>query len=74
MQIDTTTDALLCAIRGDVRRRVDRIVTEAETATRTLASEQEIDRVLDQALRRVESAIGDAARAMAREIQRDRGS
>ncbi len=66
-----TTEALLHAIKADVRKRVDRIVDYAEQAAMSLGSEAEIDRVLEQALLRVEEALAEAARAMAREIHRE---
>lgn len=74
MQIDMTTEALLCAIKGDVRQRVETIVDSAERAALTLDSEQQVEKVLELALLRVEEAIAEAARAMAREIHRDRAS
>ncbi|MFO7587023.1 MAG: hypothetical protein R6X22_03030 [Gemmatimonadota bacterium] len=69
-----TTEALLCAIKGDVRQRVETIVDRAERAAMTLDSEQQVEQVLELALLRVEEAIAEAARAMAREIHRDRAS
>jgi uncharacterized protein Yka (UPF0111/DUF47 family) len=74
MQIDTMTEALLYAIKSDVRQRVDDIVDQAERAAMTLDSEQQVDQLLEVALIRVEEAIAEAARAMAREIHRDRAS
>ena len=74
MQIDTTTEALLCAIKSDVRQRVDDIVDRAEQAAMTLDSERQVEELLELALVRVEEAIAEAARAMAREIHRDRAS
>ena len=65
MQIDTMTEALLCAIKSDVRHRVDDIVDRAERAAMTLDSEQQVDQLLEVALIRVEEAIAEAARAMA---------
>jgi len=72
MQIDMTTDALLCAIKSDVRQRVDDIVDGAEQAAMSLDSERQVEQLLEVALVRVEEAIAEAARAMAREIHRDR--
>ncbi len=74
MQIDTTTEALLCAIKSDVRQRVDDIVDRAEYAAMKMTTEQQVDQLLEVALLRVEEAIAEAARAMAREIHRDRAS
>ena len=74
IQIDTTTEALLCAIKSDVRQRVDDIVDRAEQAAMTLDSERQVEELLELALVRVEEAIAEAARAMAREIHRDRAS
>lgn len=71
MQIDTTTEALLCAIKSDVRQRVDDIVDGAEQAAMSLDSERQVEQLLEMALVRVEEAIAEAARAMAREIHRD---
>jgi len=71
MQIDMTTEALLCAIKSDVRQRVDDIVDGAEQAAMSLNSEQQVEQLLEVALVRVEEAIAEAARAMAREIHRD---
>jgi len=72
MQYGPTTDALLCAIKSDVRRRVDSIVTSAERAVMCVSTEAEVDEVLQHAMVRVEEAIAEAARAMAREIHRER--
>ena len=72
MQIDMMTEALLCAIKSDVRQRVDDIVDGAEHAAMSLNSEQQVEQLLETALVRVEEAIAEAARAMAREIHRDR--
>ena len=74
MQIDMTTEALLCAIKSDVRQRVETIVDHAERTALMLESEQQVEEVLELALFRVEEAIAEAARAMAREIHRDRAS
>jgi hypothetical protein len=71
MQIDMMTEALLCAIKSDVRQRVDDIVDGAEQAAMSLDSEQQVEQLLEVALVRVEEAIAEAARAMAREIHRD---
>ena len=40
----------------------------------TLESEQQVEQLLEIALIRVEEAIAEAAKAMAREIHRDRAS
>ena len=72
MQYSATTEALLHAIKNDVRNRVDGIVDFAENAAMTLTSETEVDAVLEQALLAVEKTLAEAARAMAREIQRER--
>jgi hypothetical protein len=72
MQYSATTEALLQAIKSDVRKRVDSIVDYAEQAAISLASEEEVDRVLEQALLQVERALAEAAKAMAREIHLDR--
>ena len=45
MQIDTMTEALLYAIKSDVRQRVDDIVDRAERAAMTLDSEQQVDQL-----------------------------
>jgi hypothetical protein len=74
MQYSTTTDALLQAIKGDVKFRIDEIVDTAELAAMSLESEQQIDQVLEQALLLVEDALAEAAHAMAREIHRERAS
>lgn len=71
MQIDMTTEALICAIKSDVRQRVDDIVDGAEQAAMSLNSEQQVEQLLEVALVRVEEAIAEAARAMAHEIHRD---
>ncbi len=72
MQYSATTEALLQAIKSDVRKRVDAIVDYAERAVTMLSSEAEVDQVLEQALLRVEETLTEAARAMAREIHRER--
>lgn len=72
MQYSATTEALLQAIKNDVRSRVDGIVEFAENAAMTLTSEDEVDAVLERALLEVERALAEAARAMAREIHRER--
>ena len=72
MQYSATTEALLHAIKNDVRSRVDGIVEYAEQAAMTLTSEDEVDSVLERALLEVERALAEAARAMAREIHRER--
>ena len=72
MQYSATTEALLHAIKKDVRNRVDNIVDYAENAAMTLASETEVDAVLERALVAVEKTLAEAARAMAREIHRER--
>jgi hypothetical protein len=72
MQYSTTTDALLQAIKCDVKFRIDKIVDEAELAAMNLESEEHIDAVLEQALLYVENALAEAAHAMAREIHRER--
>ena len=74
MQLSTTTEALLTAIKSDVRGRVHRIVDEAERAAMFMDSEHQVEQVLEIAMLRVEEALAEAARAMAREIQRDRVS
>ena len=71
MQIDMTTEALLYAIKSDVRQRVDDIVDGAEQAAMSLDSERQVEQLLEVALVRVEEAIAEAARAMAREIHRE---
>lgn len=71
MQIHMTTEALLCAIKSDVRQRVDDIVDGAEQAAMSLDSERQVEQLLEVALVRVEEAIAEAARAMAREIHWD---
>ena len=72
MHYSATTEALPHAIKNDVRNRVDGIVDFAENAAMTLTSETEVDAVLEQALLAVEKTLAEAARAMAREIQRER--
>lgn len=72
MYYSATTEALLHAIKSDVRKRVDDIVGFAENAAMMLTSEEEVDAVLEKALADVERALCEAARAMAREIQRER--
>ena len=72
MQYSATTEALLHAIKNDVRHRVDDIVDFAENAAMTLTSETEVDAVLERALLAVEKTLAEAARAMAREIHRER--
>lgn len=72
MSYSATTEALLHAIKSDVRSRVDDIVEGAERAAMTLTSEDEVDAVLERALLEVERTLAEAARAMAREIQRER--
>lgn len=72
MSYSATTEALLHAIKNDVRSRVDDIVEGAERAAMTLTSEDEVDAVLERALLEVERTLAEAARAMAREIQRER--
>ena len=72
MQYRESTEALLHAIKNDVRSRVDDIVDYAEHAAMTLTSENEVDAVLERALLEVEKTLAEAARAMAREIQRER--
>lgn len=74
MQYSATTEALLQAIKCDVKYRIDTIVDEAEWAAMSLESEQQVDQVLDQALLLVEEALAEAAHAMAREIHRERAS
>lgn len=74
MQYSATTEALLQAIKQDVKHRVDEIVDEAEHAAMTLESERHVDQVLEQALVLVEEALAEAAHAMAREIHRERAS
>lgn len=72
MQYSESTEALLHAIKNDVRSRVDDIVDYAEHAAMTLTSENEVDAVLERALLEVEKTLSEAARAMAREIYRER--
>jgi len=72
MSYSATTEALLHAIKNDVRNRVDDIVDGAERAAMTLTSEAEVDAVLERALAEVERTLAEAARAMAREIHRER--
>lgn len=74
MPYHTTTEALLQAIKCDVKFRVDEIVDEAEHAAMSLESEQQVDQVLEQALLLVEEALAEAAHAMAREIHLERAS
>ena len=74
MPYNTTTEALLQAIKCDVKFRVDEIVDEAEHAAMSLESEHQVDQVLEQALMLVEEALAEAAHAMAREIHRERAS
>ncbi|MEE8487352.1 MAG: hypothetical protein V3S56_04225 [Gemmatimonadota bacterium] len=74
MQYSTTTDALLQAIKCDVKFRIDEIVDTAELAAMSLESGSQIDQVLEQALLLVEDALAEAAHAMAREIHRERAS
>ena len=49
MQYSESTEALLHAIKNDVRSRVDDIVDYAEHAAMTLTSENEVDAVLERA-------------------------
>lgn len=72
MRYSPMTEALLEAIKNDVRERVDEIVSAAERAALSQHSEAEVDRVLQAALVRVEQALVEAAQAMAREIHRER--
>ena len=72
MQYSESTEALLHAIKNDVRSRVDDIVDYAEHAAMTLTSENEVDAVLERALLEVEKTLAEAARAMAGEIHRER--
>ncbi len=65
------TEAMLSAIKGDVRTRVDTIVDDAEGVVMELSNEAEIEAVLDGALVAVEKALTEAAEAMAREILLD---
>ncbi len=62
MQYSATTEALLHAIKNDVRNRVDDIVDYAENAAMTLTSENEVDAVLERALLAVEKTLAEAAR------------
>jgi len=50
MQYSATTEALLHAIKNDVRNRVDDIVDYAEHAAMSLTSETEVDKALERAL------------------------
>jgi len=72
MQYSATTEALLHAIKNDVRHRVDYIVDYAEHAAMSLTSETDVDEALERALLEVEKTLAEAARAMAREIHRER--
>jgi hypothetical protein len=72
MQYSAVTDALLDAIKSDVRHRVDDIVDYAEHAAMEMESENDVDEVLHLAMLRVEDALAEAAQAMAREIRRER--
>ncbi len=72
MQYSATTEALLHAIKNDVRNRVDDIVDYAEHAAMSLTSETDVDEALERALLEVEKMLAEAARAMAREIHRER--
>lgn len=71
MRHSAATDAMLSAIKGDVRHRVDTIVDDAEGVVMQLSNEAEIEAVLDGALVEVENALTEAAEAMAREILLD---
>jgi hypothetical protein len=71
MRHSAATDAMLSAIKGDVRSRVDSIVDDAEGVVMQLSNEAEIEAVLDGALVAVEKALTEAAEAMAREILLD---
>lgn len=68
MRHSAATEAMLGAIKGDVRTRVDTIVDDAEGVVMQLSNEAEIEAVLDGALVEVEKALTEAAEAMAREI------
>ena len=57
MQYSESTEALLHAIKNDVRSRVDDIVDYAEHAAMTLTSENEVDAVLERALLEVEKTL-----------------
>ncbi|MFQ5888684.1 MAG: hypothetical protein ACE5JR_01390 [Gemmatimonadota bacterium] len=72
MGYSPTTEALLHAIKNDVRARVDEIVVSAERLAMSRKNEAEVDRILQHALLRVEKALAEAAQAMAREIHRER--
>ncbi|MFQ5746331.1 MAG: hypothetical protein ACE5HF_03820 [Gemmatimonadota bacterium] len=72
MAYSGTTEALLHAIKSDLRSRVDHIVEYAEFAAGTLGDPDEIETVLQFALSRVEEALSEAAQAMAREIHLER--
>ena len=65
MHYSETTEALLHAIKNDVRNRVDDIVDYAEHAAMTLTSETEVDAVLEQALAAVEKTLAEAADVLA---------
>ena len=71
MRHSPATEAMLSAIKGDVRNRVDTIVDDAEGVVMGLSNEAEIEAVLDGALVAVENALTEAAEAMAREILLD---
>ena len=71
MRHSPATEAMLSAIKGDVRTRVDTIVDDAEGVVMGLSNEAEIEAVLDGALVAVEKALTEAAEAMAREILLD---
>lgn len=71
MRHSPATEAMLSAIKGDVRNRVDTIVDDAEGVVMELSNEAEIEAVLDGALVAVENALTEAAEAMAREILLD---
>lgn len=71
MRHSPATDAMLSAIKGDVRTRVDAIVDDAEGVVMQLSNEAEIEATLDGALVEVEKALTEAAEAMAREILLD---
>ena len=71
MRHSPTTEAMLSAIKGDVRTRVDTIVDDAEVVVMDLSNEAEIEAVLDGALISVEKALTEAAEALAREILLD---
>ena len=71
MRHSPATEAMLSAIKGDVRHRVDTIVDDAEGVVMELSNEAEIEAVLDGALVAVENALTEAAEAMPREILLD---